>query len=293
MSKSADAFRTISEVAEWLDTPAHVLRFWESKFTQVKPVKRAGGRRYYRPADMRLLGGIKKLLHEDGMTIKGAQKVLREQGVKHVSSLCTLSLGDEEEDVAFIDMQTDVASDSVDTVVPFSKPEEEPEPAAVADEPEPDLLTEPPAAEAEPVVEVEESIETASQDAPERPDLTEPDIAEAAPALIEDGSSENDGPSALVAADTTTEEPETAESQTTPDEAETLPGFLQHSMAERSAESHADADSEAPTDSPAQEPEPEEPVPGTLTHLSRITRLSPELAQQVAPVLDRLRDVAR
>lgn len=87
MAKSADAFRTISEVAEWLDTPAHVLRFWESKFSQVKPVKRAGGRRYYRPQDMLLLGGIKKLLHDDGMTIKGVQKLLREQGVKHVASL--------------------------------------------------------------------------------------------------------------------------------------------------------------------------------------------------------------
>lgn len=87
MAKSADAFRTISEVAEWLGSPAHVLRFWESKFSQVKPVKRAGGRRYYRPADMLLLGGIKKLLHDDGMTIKGVQKILREQGVKHVSAL--------------------------------------------------------------------------------------------------------------------------------------------------------------------------------------------------------------
>lgn len=87
MGKSADAFRTISEVADWLETPAHVLRFWESKFSQVKPVKRAGGRRYYRPADMLLLGGIKKLLHDDGMTIKGVQKLLREQGVKHVAQL--------------------------------------------------------------------------------------------------------------------------------------------------------------------------------------------------------------
>lgn len=87
MSKSPDAFRTISEVAEWLDTPAHVLRFWESRFRQVKPVKRAGGRRYYRPADMALLGGIKRLLHEDGMTIKGVQKILRDKGIKHVSSL--------------------------------------------------------------------------------------------------------------------------------------------------------------------------------------------------------------
>ncbi|CUH66597.1 hypothetical protein TG4357_02506 [Thalassovita gelatinovora] len=87
MAKSPDAFRTISEVADWLDRPAHVLRFWESKFSQVKPVKRAGGRRYYRPQDMLLLGGIKKLLHDDGMTIKGVQKTLREQGVHHVAEL--------------------------------------------------------------------------------------------------------------------------------------------------------------------------------------------------------------
>ncbi|MGJ8610221.1 MAG: MerR family transcriptional regulator [Octadecabacter sp.] len=87
MSKSRDAFRTISEVSDVLDTPAHVLRFWESKFSQVKPVKRAGGRRYYRPADLDLLAGIKKLLHDDGMTIKGTQKLLREQGVKHVTAL--------------------------------------------------------------------------------------------------------------------------------------------------------------------------------------------------------------
>ena len=86
-AKSRDAFRTISEVADWLDVPAHVLRFWESKFTQVKPVKRAGGRRYYRPADMDLLGGIRKLLHDDGMTIRGVQKILREKGVRHVSDL--------------------------------------------------------------------------------------------------------------------------------------------------------------------------------------------------------------
>ncbi|SFR41036.1 MerR HTH family regulatory protein [Yoonia tamlensis] len=87
MAKAKDAFRTISEVAEWLDTPTHVLRFWETKFSQIKPVKGAGSRRYYRPADMELLAGIKQLLHEDGLTIKGAQKMLREHGVKHVASL--------------------------------------------------------------------------------------------------------------------------------------------------------------------------------------------------------------
>ncbi|MEO0485045.1 MAG: MerR family transcriptional regulator [Pseudomonadota bacterium] len=87
MEKSRDAFRTISEVADALGTQPHVLRFWESKFAQVKPVKRAGGRRYYRPADVALLTGIKRLLHEDGLTIKGAQKVIREQGVRYVSGL--------------------------------------------------------------------------------------------------------------------------------------------------------------------------------------------------------------
>lgn len=84
MKKSHDAFRTISEVSELLDTPAHVLRFWESKFSQIKPVKRAGGRRYYRPQDIQLIAGLKQLLHGDGLSIKEAQKLLREQGVKHV-----------------------------------------------------------------------------------------------------------------------------------------------------------------------------------------------------------------
>ncbi len=87
MTKSADAFRTISEVADWLDTETHVLRFWESKFKQIKPVKRAGGRRYYRPKDMLIIGGIKKLLHEDGITIKGTQKIIKDNGLDYVSNL--------------------------------------------------------------------------------------------------------------------------------------------------------------------------------------------------------------
>ncbi len=86
MQKSREAFRTISEVADWLEVPAHVLRFWETRFTQIKPTKRAGGRRYYRPADMLVIGGIKTLLHDRGMTIRGVQKLFREQGVSHVSS---------------------------------------------------------------------------------------------------------------------------------------------------------------------------------------------------------------
>ncbi len=80
MSKAADAFRTISEVADDLEVPKHVLRFWENRFPQIKPMKRGGGRRYYRPADLDLLRGIRHLLHNEGYTIKGVQKILREQG---------------------------------------------------------------------------------------------------------------------------------------------------------------------------------------------------------------------
>ena len=95
MDKSPDAFRTISEVAEHLETPAHVLRFWESRFPQIRPVKRAGGRRYYRPSDVSLLMGIKLLLHDEGLTIRGVQKILREQGVRHVAGLSGEVMGDD------------------------------------------------------------------------------------------------------------------------------------------------------------------------------------------------------
>lgn len=84
MEKSPEAFRTISEVASELSVPQHVLRFWESKFPQIKPMKRGGGRRYYRPQDLNLLRGIRHLLYGDGFTIRGVQKVLREQGVRFV-----------------------------------------------------------------------------------------------------------------------------------------------------------------------------------------------------------------
>ncbi|SLN45153.1 MerR family transcriptional regulator [Oceanibacterium hippocampi] len=80
--KSPDAFRTISEVADELDVPQHVLRFWESKFAQVKPMKRGGGRRYYRPSDIDLLRRIRDLLYKEGFTIRGVQKVLREHGAQ-------------------------------------------------------------------------------------------------------------------------------------------------------------------------------------------------------------------
>ena len=85
-SKSPEAFRTISEVSKDLSLPQHVLRFWETKFIQIKPIKRGGGRRYYRPEDVRLLKGIKSLLYKDGYTIRGVQKVIKEIGTKKILS---------------------------------------------------------------------------------------------------------------------------------------------------------------------------------------------------------------
>jgi DNA-binding transcriptional MerR regulator len=87
VDKAPDAFRTISEVAEALDIPQHVLRFWESRFPQIKPMKRAGGRRYYRPDDVDLLRGIRHLLYGEGYTIRGVQRILREQGPKIVQAV--------------------------------------------------------------------------------------------------------------------------------------------------------------------------------------------------------------
>jgi DNA-binding transcriptional MerR regulator len=87
MDKSPDAFRTISEVADDLDVPQHVLRFWESRFPQIKPMKRGGGRRYYRPDDVDLLRGIRHLLYGEGYTIRGVQRILREQGGRFVQSV--------------------------------------------------------------------------------------------------------------------------------------------------------------------------------------------------------------
>jgi DNA-binding transcriptional MerR regulator len=128
MSKSAEAFRTISEVADVLDTPAHVLRFWESRFAQIKPVKRAGGRRYYRPADVALLGGIKKLLHEDGLTIRGVQKILREQGVRHVAGFAGVEFDASDVDAAPppAERRTMAAGRRLDTAGAEDAPEQEP-----------------------------------------------------------------------------------------------------------------------------------------------------------------------
>lgn len=130
MDKSPEAFRTISEVAEFLETPAHVLRFWESRFPQIRPVKRAGGRRYYRPGDVALLSGIKHLLHEEGLTIRGVQKILREQGVRHVAGLSGQAYVDNVEEDAEAALEEALALN----FGPEAEPEEDtaPEKAATA-----------------------------------------------------------------------------------------------------------------------------------------------------------------
>jgi len=84
MAKGPEAFRTISEAADELHVPQHVLRFWETKFSFIKPMKRAGGRRFYRPADIAVLRGVRRLLHDEGYTIKGVQKLHREQGLRRL-----------------------------------------------------------------------------------------------------------------------------------------------------------------------------------------------------------------
>src|SRR3982074_447504 len=87
LDKAPDAFRTISEVADDLDIPQHVLRFWETRFAQIKPMKRSGGRRYYRRDDVDLLRGIRRLLYGEGYTIRGVQRILKEHGIKSVQGL--------------------------------------------------------------------------------------------------------------------------------------------------------------------------------------------------------------
>ncbi|THH38778.1 MerR family transcriptional regulator [Aliishimia ponticola] len=207
-SKSPDAFRTISEVAEWLGVQPHVLRFWESKFSQVKPVKRAGGRRYYRPADMLLLGGIKKLLHEDGLTIKGAQKILREEGMAHVSRL---SQALDAESAALSDGAIDgVFEASAEPADPVAAPDPV---APVADEPAPDApAVETPADTQTPVPSFMRSADpTTPEPAPAQGDMSAPaDFAPAptpapreeaapAPAALQDSPAEEPLPEETLA----------------------------------------------------------------------------------------------
>jgi DNA-binding transcriptional MerR regulator len=138
LDKAPDAFRTISEVADDLDIPQHVLRFWETRFVQIKPMKRSGGRRYYRPDDVDLLRGIRRLLYGEGYTIRGVQRILKEHGIKSVQGLMDGSAavpsfgvvedsagrgqGDAGEDEAIVEAADDEdEADEVPATVPMSR----------------------------------------------------------------------------------------------------------------------------------------------------------------------------
>src|SRR6056297_140042 len=195
MEKSPEAFRTISEVADWLGVPTHVLRFWESRFVQIKPVKRAGGRRYYRPSDMALIGGIKRLLHDDGMTIRGAQKLLREKGVKHVAALSKPLDGMAAEDewseenlieataVEVSEQGQEAVAPAADTAPPAPPAEAvSPEPPASSPEPAPagpQTPPEEPAGQEAPLPASEPSAEAPGEPAPAIPET--PDVPETDP----------------------------------------------------------------------------------------------------------------
>jgi DNA-binding transcriptional MerR regulator len=122
LDKAPEAFRTISEVADELEVPKHVLRFWEAKFAQLKPMKRGGGRRYYRPEDVALLRGIRFLLYNDGYTIRGVQKILREHGPRFVLDHRRMAEEDEQEDAMsqpheIPDIAAEAAQSGVATIV--------------------------------------------------------------------------------------------------------------------------------------------------------------------------------
>lgn len=139
MDKAPDAFRTISEVAEDLDIPQHVLRFWETRFTQIKPMKRRGGRRYYRPDDVDLLRGIRRLLYGEGYTIRGVQRILKEHGVKSVQGLVdgssTPSFGAVEDELS-----RSLAEEDHDEAPGLDADDEDYEDADVADEDDEDEI---------------------------------------------------------------------------------------------------------------------------------------------------------
>ena len=138
MEKAPDAFRTISEVADEIDVPQHVLRFWESRFPQIRPMKRGGGRRYYRPDDVDLLRGVRHLLYGEGYTIRGVQRILREQGVAFVQTIWSV-----EHDAPLPDVDDDDDETADEVVEQATAPRSEPNLFAVA----PPRAQQPPAAE--------------------------------------------------------------------------------------------------------------------------------------------------
>ncbi|MDC7986503.1 MerR family transcriptional regulator, partial [Rhodoplanes sp. TEM] len=144
MNKAPEAFRTISEVAEELELPQHVLRFWESRFPQVRPMKRGGGRRYYRPDDVDLLRGIRHLLYGEGYTIRGVQRILREQGGRFVQTVWQEGAPQPERGPE-LDAADHEGEEPAGSAVPDAEEAEAPAAPedAAAPEPEPDLDTDP------------------------------------------------------------------------------------------------------------------------------------------------------
>ncbi len=146
MNKAPEAFRTISEVADGLDVPQHVLRFWETRFTQIRPMKRGGGRRYYRPNDVDLLNGIRQLLYGEGYTIRGVQRILRDHGVAHVTAIGRGEIRPEPEGVPGHEPEAEVKPKPAE--VAASVPASVPLPAKA--EAEPPAPTAPPTVEPRP-----------------------------------------------------------------------------------------------------------------------------------------------
>lgn len=318
MDKSPDAFRTISEVADWLGIPAHVLRFWESKFTHVKPVKRAGGRRYYRPADMLLLGGIKKLLHDDGLTIKGVQKILHEQGIGQVSSL-SQSLDEPATGGPIAGDGTVLAFKARQMSQPTSPDSEQlelrAEPAPEAPESSPPTAPESPPVEAEkPVVApAVPPAETAPETPPEPAPVAEPAATEQTPEPAADSPPEPAFRSASARPSAPPEKPtEKPAAEGTPEVAADppaqkpiLPSFL-HRPAPRTPDQVQPA-APKPVSEPAPEPAavararvvdaPDPPdesdlpySPGLLGRLAGLRSLPPDQAREIAPLAKQLRE---
>ena len=189
IEKSKNAFRTISEVSELLDVPAHVLRFWESKFSHIKPVKRGGGRRYYRPNDIDLIRGIRDLLYTEGLTIKGVQKVLREKGIRHVTALGAegATLWDEPADA-----ELELVGGKADSVEPVDAPTTPVHQAETKPTPRPQ-----PAPEPEKHDDIRSLFDDLPQDEPD-PDTDDDDVMAQVAAIAEDESRKRDQIKAIV-----------------------------------------------------------------------------------------------
>lgn len=176
LDKAPDAFRTISEVADDLDIPQHVLRFWETRFTQIKPMKRSGGRRYYRPDDVDLLRGIRRLLYGEGYTIRGVQRILKENGIKAVQGLvdgnAAPAFAPPRPDAKRAPVDDEPDDESVEAEAEIDEQEDEEEAVPVVARREPEL-----AVRREPMMQVRREPGVVPRREPDLSPRREPDIA--------------------------------------------------------------------------------------------------------------------